>query len=234
MSDSPLIKTWHHYREKVDGLKVRERVAVLLMALAVVYMLWDFVIFNPLATAKGKVDRQVAEAEQKIGAMASEEKAILAAVNADPDRDIKQHIATVEQQLDSLNKSLAELSVGLIPVEKLASILHDVLESTGKLQLQSLRTLPVEEVALARPETAAYEISEDDYTEEQHPGVYKHRVALTVKGNFRDLLVYLRTLENMHWRFYWDELHFNEANYPNAVITLHVYTLSTDEGLFGV
>ncbi len=232
MNNSPLLTYWRRYQEKVDALKTRERVLVLLMAFAVIYMVWDFLIFNPLAEAKSSIDKEVTAVEQKIGAMQTEEKAILSAVNADPDRDVKQRIVLLEQQLNQLNTTLEELSLGLVPVEKLTSILRDVLQSTGGLQLQSLRTLPVEAVALSSP-ASADDIA-DGEDEIATTGVYRHRVTLTVKGDFRELIDYLRALEAMHWRFYWDELLFEEDHYPDALIQLHVYTLSTDEGLFGV
>lgn len=226
MSQSPLLKMWQQYQQKVDALKARERALVLLMVMAVIYMFWDFVIFNPLAVAKSTVDKQVIAVEQKISAMKQEEKAILLAVNSDPDRDIKQKIQAAEGKLDELNNSLEELSLGLIPVEELATVLRDVLKSTQSLELLSLRTLPVE--AMAVGESASPE------GDNENAGVYKHRVALKLKGNFRELRQYLVALESLNWRFYWDELHFEEHAYPDAVINLNVYTLSTDEGLFGV
>lgn len=227
MSESPLLARWHQWQSKVDGLKVRERALVLLTALAIVYMIWDIVIFNPLAVAKADVDEQVQNLNNKIAAMQQEEQAILSAVNADPDRDIKQQVAAAQDKLTSLNESLAELSLGLVPVEQLAIILRDVLRTTDSLELIKLRTLPVEAIAVTDADA-------NSDGEEKRAGVYKHQVLLEVKGNYRELLVYLHTLESMNWRFYWEELHFAEERYPNAIIQLQVYTLSTDEGLFGV
>ena len=232
MSKSPLLDYWRRYQNKVDGLKTRERVLVLLTALAVVYMVWDTVIFNPLADAKTSADKEVTGIEQKISAMQMEEETILSTVNADPDRGLKQQIASLQQQLNQLNTALEELSLGLVPVDKLTSILRDVLQSTGGLQLQSLRTWPVEAVALSAPDAGADSVANEG--EATTTGVYRHRVTLAVKGDFHQLVAYLRALEAMHWRFYWDELLFDEDHYPDSLIRLHVYTLSTDEGLFGV
>ena len=239
MSDSAILKTWRQVRENVDDLKVRERLMVLLMALALVYMVWDLVIFNPLAVAKANVDTQVSTVQQKIDAMKMEEQAILSAVDADPDRNIKNQIAQTKQELERLNTVLEELSLGLVPVDELTAILHDVLKKTKQLALVNLRTLPVEAVSLQPVQEfaiAATNENPDMISDEPEvtTGVYKHRVALKVQGNYRELLIYLRALENLDWRFYWDELHFEEEQYPDAIIRLHVYTLSTDEGLFGV
>jgi len=225
----PLLKKrWLEWQLKIDGLKMRERALVLFTALAVVYLLWDMIVFSPLAEANASLNKQVSAVEKKIHAMEQEQQAILLAVNADPDRDLKQRIDDLSQQLSELDHSLAELSLGLVPVDQLAKILHDVLLNTDELELQHLRTLPVEEIFLSSSP------SPDDGAVGDGTGVYKHRVAVTVKGGFHQLMAYLTRLEQMNWRFYWDELQFVKDRYPNAVIELRVYTLSTDEGLFGV
>ena len=228
MTLAALNNRWQLLAGKIDALTTRERVVVMVLSLAVIYMVWDFVIFNPLAVAKAKVDKDLTVVEQKINSMKQEEQAILIAVNADPDRELKQQVSLLENQITDLDQALAKLSLGLVPVNQLTEILYNVLQSTGQLQLQSLQTLPVEEIAL-RSET----ISEETNAV-AGAGVFKHRVLLTVKGDYRQLLIYLRYLEQMDWRFYWDELRFIEDQYPNALIELKVYTLSTDEGLFGV
>lgn len=226
MSSFSLAQNWSQWREKVDALQQRERALVLLTILAVIYMLWDFVIFNPVAVANSKVDNTVQTIEKNIFSMEQEERAILSALDADPDQDIKQQIEEASQRLVELDQSLEELSLGLVPVEMLADILRDVLAETKTLELQALRTLPVEAMSV-------FDEGEGVHPEE-NTGVYKHQVQLTLKGNYRELLAYLKALEKMDWRFYWGELRYEEDTYPDAVISLQVYTLSTDEGLFGV
>jgi MSHA biogenesis protein MshJ len=41
-------------------------------------------------------------------------------------------------------------------------------------------------------------------------------------------------LERLPWRFYWQDLNYSVDHYPNAEVILRVYTLSSEEGLFGV
>lgn len=218
---------WQAWLDKIDALNTRERALVLLSALAVVYLIWDVVIFNPLAVAKSEVDTQLRTTVQHISAMEQEEAALLNAVNADPDRDLKEQLQQLQQTMESLDGKLSELSLALVPVDKLTAILEDVLKQTGALRLESLKTLPVEELKLSTKAGAGD-------GEDPSAGVYKHSAELIVRGSFFDLVAYLQALEAMDWRFYWEALYFNQVNYPNAVITLKVYTLTTDEGLFGV
>ena len=213
---------------KIDALSLRERALVLFSVLAVVYLIWDVFIFDPLAVAKGKVDSELMATAQKITVMEKEEAAIKNAVNADPDRDLKDQLAALRQRMDELENTLSELSLGLVPVQKLTQILQEVLQKTGSLELESLRTLPVEEVQLSVKSQAETALSQSS------AGVFKHGAQIIVRGSFMDLLQYLDALESMNWRFYWEELRFEQLAYPEAVISIKVYTLTTDAGLFGV
>lgn len=215
---------WQAVAEKVDELSLRERGLVLLSVLTVLYLIWDFFLYQPLAQSRASVMTDITILEQKITAMEQEETMLMRALGSEPHRDLKIQAADLENRVAALDANLSELSVGLVPVDKLAAILQDVLAQTSTLQLQSLQTLPVEKLAL-NVKTEADAAS---------AGVFKHAVAITVRGSYFQVLDYLKKLETMTWRFYWDELQYQQEKYPNGLFTIRVYTLSTDEGLFGV
>lgn len=215
---------WQAQLSKIDELSLRERGLVLLSVLAVSYLLWDFLVFSPVADAKAHVDVDIAAVEQRLDAMRQEESVLRQTLNADPDRGLKKQLTELQERTVVLDANLSELSVGLVPVNKLATILQDVLAQAGSLQLETLQTLPPEELRLTVKTDA----------DAANAGVYKHAVAITVKGSYFQLLNYLKTLEAMNWRFYWDELHYEQDQYPSGLFEIKVYTLSTDEGLFGV
>lgn len=215
---------WQELLNKHDELSLRERGLVFLSVLAVVYLLWDFILFSPVAAAKSEVQMQVEVAQQKINTMEQEEAVLVQTLRADPDRDLRVQLQDLEKRTAVLDDNLSELSVGLVPAAQLATILQEVLARTGTLQLHNLQTLPMEELKLAVKTS----------TEEASAGVYKHTVAITVRGDYFEVLEYLRNLETMNWRFYWDELRYKQEQYPDGLFELRVYTLSTDEGLFGV
>jgi MSHA biogenesis protein MshJ len=217
-------ESWRTVADKIDALSLRERALVLLSVVAVLYLLWDFLLYQPVYQSRASVMTDLRTVEQRITAMEQEEAILIQTLGSEPDRDLKLHMADLENRMAALDANLSELSVGLVPVDKLAAILQDVLAKTETLQLQSLQTLPVEKLAL-NVKTDADAAS---------AGVYKHTVAITVKGSYFQVLDYLKKLEAMTWRFYWDELRYQQDNYPNGLFEIRVYTLSTDEGFFGV
>jgi len=76
--------------------------------------------------------------------------------------------------------------------------------------------------------------TQSDNSERESVGVYKHSTSLKIKGGYFQVLEYVRRLENLTWRFYWDRMSYSVSTYPQAEIEIRVYTLSAEEGLLGV
>ena len=226
---------WLELSKKVNGLTLRERGLVILTTIALTYLVWDFLVLGPILSSRESLQKEFAAVTQKNTAMLQEEKALLATLSLDPDRDLKLQVNNLEVRIAQLDEELAEMAVGLIPVEQLPIILQEVLSSTSRLTLVRLQTLPVETIRLIGGESMS-DITPVGYpTSNNDSGnVYKHRVKIELSGSYVELKSYLQKLESLSWRFYWDELKFDLQSYPMAKITIDVYTLSTDEGLFGV
>jgi len=228
-----LQQRWHEMSEKVDALTLRERALVLFTALALVYLCWDFLLYNPVAAVNKDLNAGLAEKKLELNTLLQEEIVLQQTLNFDPDLKIKKEKSDIKEKIIEQDKSLSALSVGLVPVEQLASILQEVLNKTGRLQLQKMHTLPVEEIQIKKS-VGSLPAQNDIDSSAQQAGIFKHSVGITIKGSYFELLKYLEELESMDWRFYWDELNFEQDSYPMGVFELKVYTLSTDEGYFGV
>ena len=63
--------------------------------------------------------------------------------------------------------------------------------------------------------------------------VFRHGVVIEFK-EYLATLRYLKAIENMQWRFYWGGLNYTVDEYPNAHVTIVLYTLSLNEGWVGV
>jgi MSHA biogenesis protein MshJ len=63
--------------------------------------------------------------------------------------------------------------------------------------------------------------------------VYKHGLTLTLKGSYFDVLDYLHAVEESPWHFFWERLEYRVGHYPEAEVTLRVYTLGDHEELIG-
>lgn len=154
--------------------------------------------------------------------------------NVDPDATKKRRIDTLQNDIIKLDDALAELSHGLVAADSLAKVLEDVLLRSTDLTLLKVQTLPVQALELATADTVKAAANSAELTQSVSAGVFKHSVLIRVEGDYFELLGYLQSLEQLSWRFYWDQLNYNVADYPRAVIDVRVYTLSAEEGLIGV
>lgn len=217
-----MAKRWQLMLDRYNALSLRERALVLLAALGMVYLLWNTAVGKPLMDARKNLEQQKQALTQSISQMALEEAGHLQAAAGDPEEVLRRERDHLKAQLQTLDAELAELSLGLVSAHQLASVLEQVLQRAENLQLRRLQTLPVEPLNLSTTGNG------------EQADVYKHSVLIAVKGSYFNVLDYLKTLESLGWRFYWEELRFQQEQYPDGVYELRVFTLSTDEGLLGV
>jgi MSHA biogenesis protein MshJ len=59
-------------------------------------------------------------------------------------------------------------------------------------------------------------------------------VHIVVSGTYLQAVAYLRDLEKLPRKVFWDELEIVVGDYPQAEISLTVYTLSHRKGWIGV
>jgi MSHA biogenesis protein MshJ len=62
--------------------------------------------------------------------------------------------------------------------------------------------------------------------------LYVHTLKLTFTGRYGATLAYLKRLEHLPWRLYWDRLSLRMRRYPIARIRLTVHTLGLHRVLF--
>ncbi|MGH1469845.1 MAG: hypothetical protein ACRBCS_01525 [Cellvibrionaceae bacterium] len=223
--------------DKIESATVRERCLVFLSCVAVVYLLWDFILYTPLSNKSAVLEKELLTQQTNIETLKKEEKMLMLSLANDPNRDLQVLQESMTKRKVSLEKKIEALSGGLVDVEKLSLILQDVLKKTDSLVLESLQTLPVEELEIDS-EHAVSKSADDNKAvnaqEEAVSGIYKHGVSIVVKGTYFQLLEYLHRLESMPSIFYWEELRYEQDSYPNGFFHLKVYTLTRDEGYSGV
>lgn len=212
---------WRLYSARFDALQMRERVLLSLSSLAVIYLLWDALLLGPLLEQRRHHDDRLAGLRQQLDSLQAEASGLAQSSRRDPDAGQKRLVENLRQQLSALEQQRSALSTGLVAAAQMPQILRQVLQGTGKLQLLSLQTLAVEELSLRRPEGG----------EAVGSGVYKHTVVLTLRGGYFEVVDYLRALEQLPWRFYWEQLAYQVEDYPDGRVDLHVYTLSAQKGM---
>ena len=224
------------YMEKIDERILRERVLIFFSAIAVIYLLWSVAI-------QSSISKKIALANTSIIALANQKTTTQTEIAAatqmllsDPNVIKKEQITQLQNDISSVETQLHAASESLIRAEQLPEALQQVLQKTASLHLVEVKTLPAKELQLAQSlgEIAAETVSKELKTNTIPAGVYQHSVVLKVSGSYFQILDFLMALEQLPCRFYWQSLDYKVMQYPTAEIILQVYTLSSEEGLFGV
>ncbi|WP_185231606.1 hypothetical protein [Teredinibacter franksiae] len=247
---------WDGIAAKFAALQQREKILLAAGVLLSVYLVWELAFAGDLNKRRDALVKRFEAANVQLKTLSTEEKMLVVAINNDPNAAKRRTIVRLEKQLQAANKKLQEMSVGLLSADQLPQVLHDVLRESDQLELVGMESKAPVKLQLAQEkreptgqseEDEAVALAEDLYEEDQARyvgdermeeeriiGVYKHSVKITLKGEYFSVIAYLQKLEALNWKLFWENIEYQVDRYPGAVVTLEVYTLSTDRGVLGV
>ena len=214
-------------QERIDSRIIRERALIFLTVMAAIFMLWNFAqstIDTKVEATQTQLDTLVTQRTTMQTQMAAATQSLL----NDPNKIKNEQINQLEEDIRKLETQLQSVSQNLIKAEQLPLALQEVLQKADQLTLLEVNTLPAQELQFVAAESSS------NADAENNAGVFQHVVELRVKGSFNQVVQLLISLEHLPWRFYWQSLDYKVEQYPHAEIRLRVYTLSSEEGLFGV
>lgn len=241
----PFKQQWQRWQTRFDALKPREQMLIAVAGAAIALMLCDQLFWTPLTRTNTQLRNGVAELKTRQAQLQSEHADVQAHLVQDPNAELQRRIDAVQVRIDAQNKRLADLTVDLIPPEKMAEVLRKVLSERRELKLIALQNdaatyafKPSENANQTTGEDNTSAPSADTQTaanDNGHPAVviYRHGLTLQLRGRYFDIVNYLQALEQLPWHFYWEKLDYKVDQYPMATITIKIYTLSNREGWIG-
>ncbi len=219
--------------EQIDSRVMRERLLIFITLLAIIFLLWNFLLqgnFDDKRKAL-ELEAQSVNAEQSTLEVHISELSVSLA--NDPAIVKSQEIIQLSQRIKEVEANVAGLSQGLIRASQLPQALEEVLQKTSAITVLQVRTLPAHELQLTAKSETPLSIALPAQ-DEGGTGVYKHSVLIRVSGSYAQLLKLMVEIESLQWKFYWESLDYRVTQYPNAMIDIRVFTLSSEEGLLGV
>ncbi len=207
---------------KVDGMSLRERTLIFAAAAFALVSLLDTFFLDPLLAQQRRLSSAVVQQQEKMKETQAQLGALLEAKKADQNAPQRERIRQLREQIMQGDAYLKDTRDKLVPPEKMADLLGQVLDRNGKLRLVALHTLPASLFIEPDAEVAAKMAG-------QERQIYKHGVEITVRGNYADLVQYLTALERLPTQMFWGMAKMNVVGYPDAELTLVLYTLSLDK-----
>ena len=220
---------WQKLSARFDALMVRERVLVLVAVVVGTALIFDTLAIRPLELRKKRLEQQVTEARQNI--RAAETLVQAQSGVADPDAVKRSYRDALRQQLAEIDQNMKGLQRGLVPPERMAKLLEEMLTRSRGLQLVSLRTLPPQrfEAPGAAPPPKAGERGAKLAPKEPERIIYQHSFEIALQGSYSDLHDYLAQLEKLPWQMFWGRISVNSEQHPKLRVTLTVQTLSLNK-----
>ncbi len=216
---------WQKIVLRIDARSLRERAMIFAAAVFILLALVNSVFLDPQFGKQKLLSQKLQQDQTQIATLQRETQQKLSGQKLDPDVANRARLAQLKQQLEQMNGQLREMQKGLVSPDKMSVLLEDILKRNGKLRLMSLKTLPASSLSQAAPSDA--KITADKAAAGE--SVYKHGVEIVVEGGYLDMLYYMVELEAMPWQLYWGKAKLRVDDYPQATLTLTLFTLSLDK-----
>ena len=210
-----------------------EKVAILAIALAALVMMYLTFVSDPIKSEISTAQNEVANVTRQIAQQQSSYTNMLAQSQEDPNKFANDRLQVVEREQAELDRQIRELAGDLISPGDMTRILTSVLERQAGLELisfQNLRATPLLSGERNSNEPAGSDEGRSNITGQ----VFQHGLRLEFQGDFFSTIKYLRFIEDISGSFFWDSISFQQADWPNAIVTLEIHTISTDSGFIGV
>lgn len=218
---------------KLDAMSLRERIMMFAAAAIVLVALVNTLVWTPLQAKQKRLGVAQRQIQGEIVSTQLESEQKLKAFAVDPDQANRQRQQNLLRQRDQLTRHLTQQQKDLVPAEKMAELLENVLKQHPRLHLISLRTInngapPGLAQKAAAPEAAAAAKLPAPGSPESEGPLFRHGVQVIIEGSYPDLLDYAQALENLPWQLYWGDLQLDVQTWPKAYLSFELYTLSLD------
>ncbi|HLD13255.1 MAG TPA: hypothetical protein VJB18_00900 [Burkholderiales bacterium] len=213
------------YTDRINGLSLRERGVIFVAILVVIYGVAANFMFPPLNVEQTRLTKQLTDKRAQIQAFDAQIQAALTRSAVDPDAGNRAKRVQLEAQLKALDKSLATVTARLVPPKEMARMVEQILLKNRRLEVVRIGSLtpePLQQLASAATGRGAGLTA------------YRQGMHIELRGNYLDILAYLRELEVLPWKMFWGQVSLKVEQYPVSYVTLRIYTLSTQPGWIAI
>lgn len=209
-----------------DALSRRERIFVMIAAWLAVLFVLDSAFVSPARQRSAVLSKAVAEKQGEVARFEAEMGALRARLAEDPDAVMKRRIAELEGKISVAERKLHSAGSQIVPPDRMAKLLEQLLGRNKRLELVSLRSL--EPDVLVR-EAPAGDAGRGKSGQVKSGLLYRQGMELVLSGGYLDMLDYIAQVEQLPWKIYWEHLDLKVEEHPRVRLVVSVYTLSMDK-----
>lgn len=225
---------WKKFASRIDERATRERVLILLIACAVVATLAQSLLLDPVLAERKRLALETQNDQAEIGRMTTQVQSLARNMAVDPDVLLKARLSELEARQAQLQRQIDAQSADLVPPEKISAVLEKLLANSPRLQLVEIKTLPRSSINIdqgpAKQEASkAGDTKRESADEKKTAVIYRYGMEVIMRGSYLDFLAYLKEIESLPVRMFWDKLNLSAKDYPNVTMRFTVYTISLEK-----
>lgn len=213
------------FTDRVDAMSLRERGLIFVTLLVALYFVAVNMLFGPMYAKKDRLQQQINQLHEETRALESQVQVIVGGGENDPEAAKRKKIASLQENLKSIDLALNHATAGLVPPKEMTKLVEQMLVKNHGLEVIKMESLPSTPLIEGGAETGKG--SSDSM-------VYKHGMRIELKGNYLDILRYLRSLEGLEWKVFWGQVTLQTEKHPVSKVSLLIYTLSTRQAWIGL
>lgn len=226
-------QAWQKISTRIDTLSLRERAILFATAAALLIFLVFFFFLNPSYARQKQLLDDMARQQDRIAAVDADLVRTMEAHTLDPDAAERARLARMVADTQALKASLTAMQQGMVPAERMNGVLEQILRAHRGLRLKSLRTLGEGDAeaagAAAAVPAAAAAVAAAPAVAAPVQLLHRHGVELVVQGSYPDMVAYMGALEGMQGQLFWGRASLSADTWPEATLTLTLYTINLDK-----
>ena len=207
------------YADRLDAMSLRERVLIFLAVSVVIVAIADSALFDPISRRQKVNSQRIHQQEDEIRTMQGQVQAYAQGRTGDNAGAKRERLEKRKVELAALDRELAAKRNDLVPPERMAKMLYEIVKRNPDVDLVSLRSLPA--TGLTQSLTAA--LGSDSLA------LYRHGIEITVSGSYLRMLTYVNQLERLPAKIMWGNMELQAAAYPVVTLKMTLYTLSPEK-----
>lgn len=195
------------YEQLVNSFPLAVRVFILTAAMGIIYLLWNFLLWQPIQKKNEYTSMQTQKITKEINLLQTQVDALKE----------KKRIQQAQIQTTNISSSASPtptVSIGFIDATKIPDMLKYLISFRHNLIFSSIQVM--------RPKLMQNKVQEKI----EATSFFEHDIVFKFRGSYFDVLNYLQTIEKLNWPIYWDRLEYKVEKYPIAEITLQIHFLS--------
>jgi len=231
---------WLNMSDKFLQLTSREQFLLLITGLVAIFFIISYSFIDDKSAKVITFDKQIRVMESGNKTLNFSITEYQSALEQDPNLDTVNKIAQLEAKLAKTDSQLVHLTTELISPSEMREALLKLLHLEPGVSLLSFELIgakPLLELTQQPSNAVSSKASTDSFaTNEEQLGLnlYKHGIKIKLSGKYFQLRNYLQQLEQLSWKFFWQDFQFEVKEYPGSEVDITIYSLGLNKEFIGV